>query len=313
MALFRTVKSAFWEDEKVIDEFSPEDRYFFLYLLTNPHSTQLGIYKFVPRIAAFHLGYSIESVKTLIERFENSYKMIRFSHSTNEIAIKNYLRHSIIKGGKPVLDCLKKEERDVQNKDLVYYVVNHVSKDSNINNTVRQFIEYFNEKENENENENERYEGVTYNVTSTLREVNSKPNSNSIIDEDRITSKDIVNLYHELCPSLPKVRKMTQKRASAINARLRTYGIDEIKECFTKAEKSKFLKGGNDRNWNADFDWLMKESNMAKVLEGKYDDREAPVKQVKNSFNNFEQRTYDYEALEKKLHAKGRQNVRHLP
>lgn len=293
MALFRTVKAAFWEDAKVIEEFSPEDRYFFLYLLTNPHSTQLGIYKFVPRIAAFHLGYSIESVKTLLERFENSYKMIRFSHSTNEIAIKNYLRHSIIKGGKPVLDCLKKEERDVQNKDLVYYVVNHISKDENINNTVKQFIEYFNEKENENdnENENERNEDVTYNVTPTLR-------------EEKVTSKEIVSLYHELCPSLPKVRKMTQKRASAINARLKTYGIEEIKECFNKAEKSRFLKGGNDRNWNADFDWLMKESNMAKVLEGKYDDREVKttVKPVKNKFNDFDQRTYDYEDLEKRLH-----------
>lgn len=159
---------------------------------------------------------------------------------------------------------------------------------------------------------------VNVNALDKIREDKDKIREDKTEERnDNVSStlrcKEVVELYHKLCPSFPKVRRITKKRTDAIKARLRTYGIDEIKECFTKAEKSRFLKGGNDRNWTADFDWLMKESNITKVLEGKYDNREAPVKQVKNSFNNFEQRTYDYEALEKKLHARGRQNVRHMP
>ena len=42
---------------------------------------------------------------------------------------------------------------------------------------------------------------------------------------------------------------------------------------FEKAEASHFLKGGNGRDWSADFDWLMKDANFAKVLDGNYDDK----------------------------------------
>ncbi|BAX71292.1 hypothetical protein [Leuconostoc suionicum] len=45
MAIKRIVDTRFWNDNKVIDTFSVEDKYFLLYLMTNPESTQLGIYK----------------------------------------------------------------------------------------------------------------------------------------------------------------------------------------------------------------------------------------------------------------------------
>lgn len=42
---------------------------------------------------------------------------------------------------------------------------------------------------------------------------------------------------------------------------------------FEKAEASSFLKGANNHDWSATFDWLIKDSNMAKVLDGNYDDK----------------------------------------
>ena len=33
------------------------------------------------------------------------------------------------------------------------------------------------------------------------------------------------------------------------------------------------MKGDNSKNWTADFDWIIKASNMCKVLEGKYDNK----------------------------------------
>ena len=42
---------------------------------------------------------------------------------------------------------------------------------------------------------------------------------------------------------------------------------------FKKAEASDFLKGKNGRDWQATFDWLIKDNNMAKVLEGNYDNK----------------------------------------
>ena len=43
---------------------------------------------------------------------------------------------------------------------------------------------------------------------------------------------------------------------------------------FQKAESSSFLKGKNNRDWVANFDWMIKDSNMAKILDGNYDYRE---------------------------------------
>jgi len=118
----RVVSTSFWEDPKVMTLFTPEDKYFMLYLLTNPHTTQLGIYHLVPKIAAFEMGYSLESVLSLIDRFENKYGIIRYSNETMEVAIKNYLKHSIVKGGKPVLDCLMQDAKGVKDKSLLTFI-----------------------------------------------------------------------------------------------------------------------------------------------------------------------------------------------
>ena len=88
----------------------------------------------------------------------------------------------------------------------------------------------------------------------------------------------IVDAYHSTCISFPKVRTLTENRKKAINARLRTgYTLEDFQRLFEMAENSDFLKGKNNRNWSADFDWLIKDANMAKVLEGKYENKERDV------------------------------------
>ena len=159
MAVKRIVSTSFWSDSKV-DTFSPEDKYFMLYLLTNPHTTQLGIYEFSMKHAAFEMGYSVETVQALLSRFQDRYRIIMYCQDTGEIAIKNYLKHSIVKGGKPVLDCLKKELRQVKSKDLVKFVFS--ANQNSENATVREFILYIREiykyklNDNDNDNDNER-------------------------------------------------------------------------------------------------------------------------------------------------------------
>lgn len=151
MAIKRIVSTEFWTDKKVVEQFTPEDKLFFLYLLTNPHTTQLGIYPFIPKVAAFEIGYSKDTVLSLIERFER-YEIIMFSTSSGEIAVKNYLKHSIVKGGTPVYDLLVKEANLVKDKSLLRFILNANS--DSLNDTVRKFINDI-EKDNENEKEND--------------------------------------------------------------------------------------------------------------------------------------------------------------
>ena len=85
----------------------------------------------------------------------------------------------------------------------------------------------------------------------------------------------VKDLYNALCPSLPRCTVLSDKRRAAIRARLRgRYTMDDFKTVFAKAEASSFLRGSNDRNWAPDFDWLIADGNMAKVLDGRYDDRQ---------------------------------------
>lgn len=98
------------------------------------------------------------------------------------------------------------------------------------------------------------------------------------VDADKTPYKVIVTLYHDRCKSYPKLRGLSDKRKKAIAARWKEYehSLDVFRELFEKAENSKFLKGESDskRNWKADFNWLMNSENMAKVLEGNYDNKE---------------------------------------
>lgn len=118
------------------------------------------------------------------------------------------------------------------------------------------------------------------------------------------TPTQIVELYAKSCPSFPAVKTISDARRKAINARLKVYGLEDFKKLFEKAEASSFLKGANDRNWTATFDWLIKDANMAKVLDGNYDDKPGRKKkgqQADNPFKDFKQNDYDYDELEKKL------------
>ena len=91
-------------------------------------------------------------------------------------------------------------------------------------------------------------------------------------EKEKPSCQQIVNLYHSICKSFPSVRSISASRQKAIKARLNTYSLDDFKAVFENAEASSFLKGANDRNWTATFDWLIKDQNMAKVLEGNYAD-----------------------------------------
>lgn len=92
-------------------------------------------------------------------------------------------------------------------------------------------------------------------------------------EREKINYQQIADMFNALCPSLSSVKSLSDARKKAIKARLKTYSIDDFEEVFKKAESSDFLRGRNDRNWTANFDWLIKDSNMAKVLDGNYDNK----------------------------------------
>ena len=95
------------------------------------------------------------------------------------------------------------------------------------------------------------------------------------LEKDNNISSDlqsVVDMYHSICVSYPRIRSLSDARKKAIKARLKSYSLDDFRTLFENAEASSFLKGV-DGGWKASFDWLIKEANMLKVLEGNYVDK----------------------------------------
>ena len=94
MALYRTVSVGFWSDSKVMDEFTPEDRYFYLYLFTNPHTNLCGCFEISFSQMVLELGYEKSSIENLLRRFETVHNVLRYSEETKEILLLNWHKYN---------------------------------------------------------------------------------------------------------------------------------------------------------------------------------------------------------------------------
>ncbi|WP_163136895.1 conserved phage C-terminal domain-containing protein [Bacillus subtilis] len=211
MAKFRQVHVQFWQDPKVLEELTPEDKYFYLYLLTNPSTTQIGIYSITKKQMAFDIGYSIESVNSLMDRFQNNHRLIEYNSETREIAIIKWGKYNLNKAGKPMLDCIEKELQEVKDKTLIELVFPHIPNDviresfsRHVNDTYHlKSTSSGQEKEEEKEEEKENI------LSSKLDSTSSK--------NDVIPYKLIIELLNKV--SGKNYRSATQKTRSLIKAR----------------------------------------------------------------------------------------------
>ncbi|PSB71936.1 DNA replication protein DnaD [Bacillus sp. LNXM12-2] len=241
MAKYRHVHTTFWQDPKVTEELTPEDRYFYLYLITNPNTTQIGIYPITKKQMAFDLGYSIESVNSLMDRFINHHKLILYNNDTREVAIKNWPKYNLNKGGKPILDCVTKELREVKDKSLMSVLYPKIE-NTNIrvlferyaNDTLHDTLTTSGQKEKEKEKEKEKKDILS-----------GKPTA----DESEIPFKLITDLLNQM--SEKNYRHTTPKTQQLIKARWNEgFRFDDFKKvilakCFEwrdNPDMSKFLR-----------------------------------------------------------------------
>lgn len=89
---------------------------------------------------------------------------------------------------------------------------------------------------------------------------------------------EVIASYHDLCPGLPQVKIWTRERRKALDARIAERvangkGADTTeywRSFFNAVAASDFLCGRSS-DFRADLEWLLRPSNFAKVIEGKYD------------------------------------------
>lgn len=115
MATYRTVHISFWTDPKVDDDFTPEDKYFYLYLLTNPHTNICGCYEISMKQMVRETGYNEDTVKRLLQRMEFTHNVIQYDASTKEVFIPRWGKYNwfnskdTMSGVAKVVSCIKSE------------------------------------------------------------------------------------------------------------------------------------------------------------------------------------------------------------
>lgn len=94
MPVYRNISLSFWTDSKVDDDFTPEDKYFYLYLLTNPHTTISGCYEVSMKQMCRETGYNEDSVTRLLDRMEHQHGVVQYSRDTKEVLIVNWAKYN---------------------------------------------------------------------------------------------------------------------------------------------------------------------------------------------------------------------------
>ena len=110
-----------------------------------------------------------------------------------------------------------------------------------------------------------------------------------------INPEEVQNLFNKICIFFKPCMTIGKTSLSKIREIGQNYSLDEIREVFERANKSKFLQGSNDRGWSATFDWIVTPDNFEKIRAGNYDNSNTQ----KNSYQNYIQGNYDFEALER--------------
>ncbi|MGN0180812.1 MAG: helix-turn-helix domain-containing protein [Candidatus Ornithomonoglobus sp.] len=109
----------------------------------------------------------------------------------------------------------------------------------------------------------------------------NKPNKDRLSTDKEPRSEKtgyalILELYNNLCPSLPKVTVLNNSRKQAIKERAGEYSLEDFKTVFRKAEASDFCKGKKGSWRGANLDWLLNRKYFARTLAGNYDNDHAP-------------------------------------
>jgi len=258
MAIYRKININFWEDEKIIDEFTPEDKLFMLYLMTNPHTNQIGCYQISIRQIEFETGYTKETIIKLIKRFEEVHNIIKYSEETKEILILNWHKYNWSSSPK-IFACMMKEYEQIKSNELKTIIDTLLIQYGYSNDSV--CIQKRNNNNNKNKNNN-----------------NNKNNNKK--EEQKEKPKDIFcnsdfekcfSIYKEVCTKLTPLR--FERRSKAILEELSSfldeieYNFDYFKELCEKANQLEKIV-----DTKIDFKTMIK--NHIGITNGKYDKKE---------------------------------------
>lgn len=122
----RLIDTNLWNNEEIIENFTAEDKYFWLYLLTSPHNTLCGVFKNSPNLIARDMGLHKDTIVNLLYRFEKVHNLIFVDKGTNEIIILNWYKFNWTKSPK-LLTMIQKEACELKSEKIIHLLQERLS------------------------------------------------------------------------------------------------------------------------------------------------------------------------------------------
>ena len=232
MAIYRNVHLSFWTDNKVEDDFTPEDKYFYLYLLTNPQTNICGCYEVSYNQMTYQTGYNKATINRLLDRFERVHNIIRYNQSNKEVLILNWYKYNWSRSEKTLVG-VEIVAQHIKTSDFKKYI-------SDVVESIRN---------------NAPIMGHICPMQASVSDSDSDTDTDSDTDINIVKKdsnlkyiKEIVQYLNNKCGT--KYRYQTKVTQDCINARLREkYTVDDFKSVIDKktddwmgTEREKYLR-----------------------------------------------------------------------
>jgi hypothetical protein len=281
MARYRKIDPRIWNDAK-FSALSDRAKLVFFMLLTHPNMTAIGAMRGTAPGLAAELGWEPEA---FAEAFREvlSKGMAEYDERACLIALPKFIQYNqpespnVVKAWVGALDLLP--ECDLKTR-VVVRAKEYAEglKDGFSKALPEAFAKSMPIPEPEPEPEQEQKEKTL----SAGADGDGKPGEQNHDGQQMtrtIPVKAILAAYHEYLPMLPQVRVMTDPRKRKLKARwcedVDRQSVEYWQRFFGYVAKSDFLTGRSGTWTGCDFEWLIESANHVKVIEGKYENREA--------------------------------------
>lgn len=116
MPIYRHIQTSFWQDNYILN-LKSDEKYFYLYLLTNSKTKQCGIYEIPIQIAELDTGFNKDRIIELINKFEQDGK-IKYCQENSEIMVINWIKYNWSESAN-VKKCVVNELKEVKTKEYI--------------------------------------------------------------------------------------------------------------------------------------------------------------------------------------------------
>jgi hypothetical protein len=283
---YAKVAPQFWigQTGKTLRKAGAEAQVVAMYLLTSPHANMLGLY-YLPTVYLIHeTGLGDEgALKGLQRAIEAGF--CSYDEASEVVWVHEMARYQIadqLKDGDNRCKGVQSEYDSLPSNPYLapffdrYASAFHMANRRGNGSPSQAPSKPLGSQEQEQEQEQEKENTLSAGADSPAQEGEGEKGDQR---QRTIPAKEILAAYHEHLPMMPAVRVMTEARKRKLKARwtedASRQSVDYWRRFFAYVAASDFLTGRDSRWTGCDFEWLIEAGNHVKVIEGKYENREA--------------------------------------